>query len=203
MPGTRHKGCTEPWWIPNRHGESWMEEKDTISSSAGNQENVRKKKPIRSFRNFVRNIWARTMIMCLESTRIGSIAMATLCSIPWIELLVINIVMNVGTGKKFYAANYRQALCEIWVAETEIWQRKSKRGFLWRMERRWEKQLEKKWSVQTSIMPFPSQKLMRNFLEQMGSMHYQIREGHPGKKEKFCLWSCLDRRSTAERKRKH
>ena len=30
-----------------------MEEKDTISSSAGNQENVRKKKPIRSFRNFV------------------------------------------------------------------------------------------------------------------------------------------------------
>ena len=60
---------------------SWMEEKDTILSSAGNQENVRKKKPIRSFRNFARNIWERIMIMCLESTRIGSIVMVILCSI--------------------------------------------------------------------------------------------------------------------------
>ena len=162
MPGTRHKRCTEPWWIPNRHGESWMEEKDTISSSAGNQENVRKKKPIRSFRNFVRNIWARTMIMCLESTRIGSIAMATLCSIPWIELLVINIVMNVGTGKNLCSQLQTSFVwnmgCRNWNMTKEI-----KKGFLMENGKTVGKAAGKKWSVQTSIMPFPSQKLMRNF----------------------------------------
>ena len=78
---------------------SWMEEKDTILSSAGNQENVRKKKPIRSFRNFAWNIWERIMIMCLESTRIGSIVMVILCSIRSTVSQVISIVMNVGTGK--------------------------------------------------------------------------------------------------------
>ena len=72
---------------------------DTISSSAGNRENVRKKKPIRSFRNSARNIWERAMIMCLESTRIGSIVMVILCSIRSTVSQVISIVMNVGTGK--------------------------------------------------------------------------------------------------------
>lgn len=40
------------------------------------------------------------------------------------------------------------------------------------------------------------------FLEQMGSMHYQIREGTSREEGEILSLSCLDRRSTAKRKEK-
>ena len=97
----------EQLWVGGNSGSTTQEvyrtmmdtKQDTISSSVGNRENVRRKKPIRSSRNSARNIWERTMIMCLEFIPIENIAMVMLCSIRSTVSQVISIVMNVGTGK--------------------------------------------------------------------------------------------------------